>query len=227
MCDPVSLGATALGVSALASGYSAYSSGKQAEEYAGVTKKLSNTQAAISKAQWDRYMGTFAPVENKVVGEVSKPLENQSYFQTMMANIDKGYSDLSANVAKKTAAMYPNGGGVADIRQHTLDLARVRDKAKATATAENSRLNNMMAVAGLGRNLPAQAQSGYQSAAGTNASLANMYANASNTGWNSLGNTAGNLTQLYMMNKMMNPQQPSIGGAGTYNGVYDPAQAWA
>lgn len=229
MFDPF----TAMAVGGIVSGVSSYLSGKQSEDYADAAGNLANTQADIARSQWDRYVNTFAPIENKVVGEVSKPLESQGYFAKMMANVDKGYSDASANVSKNMAGKYQYGSGMTDAKIQSLDLGRVRAKADATSTAETNRLTNMMNAAGMGRNLPGSAMSGLSSAAGTNMNLSGMYGDEASAGWGALGNTAGNLTQLYMMNKMMNSGgNPYATGGGAaanpvYNGVYDPSTMWS
>lgn len=189
---------------------SSWQAGKTADEYADAAGNLANTQAEIAKEQWARYVDTYAPLENKIVGEVSKPLENQGYFAKMMAGVDKGYSDASANVSKTMAGRYQYGSGLTDAKLQSVDLGRVRAKADATATAENTRLTNMMNAASMGRSLPSTASAGLSSAAGTNQNLSGVYGNQSASGWGAVGNTAGNLTQLYMMNKLGSGASPAV-----------------
>lgn len=233
MFDPFTVAMIGTGIGAGISGISAWMSGDKSEDYADAAGNLANTQAKIARDQWDRYVNTFVPLENKVIGEASKPLENQGYFARMMANVDKGYSDASANVSKNMAGKYQYGSGITDAKLTSLDLGRVRAKADATNAAETSRFTKMMDAAGLGRSLPGNAQAGFSSAAGTNMNLSGMYGDEAGAGWNALGDTAGNLTQLYMMNKMMNAggnPYPTGGGAAAnpvYNGVYDPSTMWS
>jgi hypothetical protein len=200
MFDPF----TILSVGSLVGGaISAWKAGDQADDYADAAGGLAKAQSQIARDQWSRYVKTFAPLENKVVSEVSKPLENQGYFAKMMAGVDKGYSDAKANVSRSMAGKFPSGSGMTDAKIQTIDLGRVRAKADATNTAESMRITKMMDAAALGRNLPGTALSGLSSASGTNQNLAGVYGNASDQGWGAVGNGAGNLTQLYMMNRMM------------------------
>lgn len=230
MCDPISImaGGTILGTGV--SAYGAYQSGKQADKYADSQGRLTGIQADIALDQWDRYVSTIAPIENKVAAEVSRPVENQGYFAKMMAGIDKGYSDASANVAKTTAANHQYGSGVGEARQATLDLSRTRDKASAYADAEKSRLANMMNVVTMGKGNVSSAQGGLSQAAGSYGNLATMYGNAAGSGWQSVGNAAGNLTQLYMMNKMAGGGSGGFdvpAGWGTYDSGTGLKTAWA
>jgi hypothetical protein len=220
-------------VSAAASVYSSIKNNDAADKATSATKELTKTQAEIANSQWERYIKTFAPLENKMVADVSRPLENQPYFSSMMAGIDKQYSDIKANTDRTLSGKYQYGSGVREGRLNTIDLDRARTKSKAYSTAEQNRLTNMLNVASIGRNLPASAQNGLSSAAGTYGNLAAMYGNAATAGWGSVGSTASNLAQQYYLNNMINNSSnysttasPMVtnGYEQTYNGVYDPTK---
>lgn len=212
MCEPISAGTAILvagGLGAGASLYSGYQQSKAADKMADSQKAIADRQAALSEAEWNRYMDVFAPVENQIVHDVSMPVAEQPGFGRMMAGLDKGYADKRADLSKGVVKFGQYGSGLSDAKMAGLDLSHVRAKAGAFADANQNRFNNMMAVANLGKGLPNNAMGGYQAAGGAYGNLANMYGSSAASTWNSLGNTAGNMAQLYLLNKMVTGSAPA------------------
>ena len=197
--------AAAVGAASVATSlYGAISGNKIAEKNADNQYDIASRQQAISEAQWNRYLKTFAPIEDKLAAEASAPVADQPGFAKMMAGVDKGYADARANIEKSVPKSGQYGGGLTDEKMQGLDLSHIRARAGAFADANQNRFGNMMAMANMGRGLPNNAVAGFQSAGSQFGNLANMYANSSASAWNSLGNTAGNMAQLYLMNKKKN-----------------------
>jgi len=231
MCDPVIGGAVAI-----AAGATIYSSNKasksadkqtdamnRATDQAGIA---ANRQADLAEEQWERYLNTFAPLEDQIVKESTKSIDPLMPvgFDRMMATTDRDFANASANTARAMGGRYQYGGGVEQAAQGAIERGRIGAKTdiriaktnsenQAKRDAEQQRFVNMMNTASIGKGLPANAQAGFSSNAQTYAGLAGMHANAASNAnnasaqaWSSFGNTAGNLTQMYMMNKMMQPK---------------------
>ena len=191
----VGIGSTVLG------GYEAYKSGQAAEDAAKATQQSSEWQARLANEQWQRYLDTFAPLEDKIVKEVQAPVEEQPGFARMMGTIDRGYSDVAANTRRTLAGRYPSGSGLETLNQQDIEMERTRTKAGAVSDMNQSRFTNMLNAASIGRSLPTTASSAMSGATSGQASLANMFGNAAAQTWGSLGTSAGNLMQMYLLNK--------------------------
>jgi len=220
--DIVGIGSGILG------GYSAYKSGKAAESAAEATERSSEWQARLANEQWQRYLDTFAPLEDQIVKEAGAPveIEKEPGFARMMAAINRGYSDVAANTRRTMAGRYPSGSGLETLPQQDIEMERTRTKAGAISDfatdAEKRRFSQMLQAANIGRSLPATSVAAGGSAGFQSANLAKMYGNASAQTWGALGNTAGNLMQMYLMSKA--GKTPVYPGAGTY-GVTPSADA--
>lgn len=178
-------------------------------------------QADLAQAQWDRYLATFAPLENALVSEVQKPARESAGFLAQMGSINRNYADSGANIRSMMGGKNPYGSGASYGAQRSNELNRTKALSSAESTWNQNRLGNMMSVANLGRNLSTNAASGYSgassgygNAAGTYGSLAQMYGSAASSAGSSLGSGLGNLYQSYLYS------QPS-------NNYYDSAlQTW-
>jgi hypothetical protein len=153
----------ALAGAAVAGGAMAASSDSE-EEFEGASKNA-DMQAMIAKKQWRRYREAFAPLEDKLIEEVQRPVARQPGFARMMGGIDRGYADLQAGLRRRMAGRYPQGSGLETLQARDLELSRTRDRAAATADWSAGRMQRMMQVAGLGRDLPQTAVSAAGSAA--------------------------------------------------------------
>ena len=183
---------------------SGMSSGGQADAYAGQAGTLANTQAGIAQAQWDRYIKQFAPLENKLIYQVSKPLNANPAFLSSMAGVRQNYGNIGANTRRMMAGRYPSGSELETAGQAQNQRSMIKTLADTRAQGEQNRLNQMYQTLGLGRNLPTSAMAGMNSAAGTYGNLATMYGNAANSAYSSAGNSLGNMAQMYMLNQYMN-----------------------
>jgi|GEM_PF-4153358 len=246
----VATGTAILGAAAVAGGAAVYGSRKASksadkqtaamEKSADLAGVAANRSADLAEEQWDRYLETFAPLEDQLVKEASAPAVPVEAvmpvgFERMMATTDRDFANASATTARAMGGRYQYGGGMEQAAQGAIERGRIGAKTNiriAKTNAENAALEearvkteqakqqrfaNMMNAASIGKGLPANAQAGFAGNAQTYGNMAGMHANAAanynNTSaqsWNSFGNTAGNLTQLYMMNKMMTPQSQPV-----------------
>ncbi len=203
-------GAAVLGAGA--SAYSAYESGEAADEATYEMASATDAQMALAQSQWKRYLQKFAPLEDKMVEEVSKPLEQQPGYLGAMGQLEKGYASTGANLRRTMAGRYPYGGGAEVLPQSTLALSKPLARAGVYGQANQNLLANRLNVAGLGRNLPAIASSGYGNVAAGYGNLANVNNQAAAGTWGGLGNTAGNLMQTYMLSEALKKNPYVWGG---------------
>jgi len=209
------LGAAVIGAGT--SAYSSYKAGEAADDQAKQVGKVADTQSQIASDQWQRYLDTFAPLEDvmtsqfvspvknksgQITGYKMKPIEGTGEYKSTMGVLNRGFSDVAANTRRTLAGRYQFGSGMEDTAQRTIELERSRAKTGAVADLENDRFTKMLNLTSVGRDLPATATAGLSSAGNAYGNLASMYGNAASQGWSSLGNTAGNLMQMYMWNKM-------------------------
>ena len=213
------MGATiGIGTSLVGVGTSLFSgsdSGDQADAYAGQAGALAGTQAGIAQAQWDRYIKQFAPLENKLIHQVSKPLNANPAFLSSMAGVRQNYGNIGANTRRMMAGRYPSGSELETAGQAQNQRSMIKTLADTRAQGEQNRLNQMYQTLGLGRGLTTGAMAGMNSAAGTYGNLATMYGNAANSAYSSAGNSLGNMAQMYMLNNYMNK------GTGGYDPMMD------
>lgn len=198
-------------VTAAVAVYSAYQSSKQAKKYTEAMRESTEWQQDIAYKQWKRYINTFAPLEDQLIETVQAPVEEQPGYNRMMAAIDRAYSDAGGSLRRMMGGRYPSGSDLETESMKNLELGRGRTKAGAIADLSQQRLANMMAIANLGRGLPAQAATGMANVTGAYSNLANIWGNAAQSSWGSLGNTMGNLMQMYMLinaNKAGNNNMP-------------------
>lgn len=163
-------------------------------------------QADLAQAQWDRYLETFAPFENQLIAEAQQPSSDSSSLMAQIGAINRQYGDAGGNIRAMMGGKNPYGAGVNYGFQRSNELNRFRDVSKAYSDWGQRRLQNMMQVANLGRGLSTGATSGYQgassaygNAAGTYGNLASLYNNAAQTAAQGVGNSIGNLYQLYAL----------------------------
>ena len=217
--------------------YSAVKGSKSASQQADAASSTADAQtmiaakqADLAQAQWDRYLETFAPFENQLIAEAQQPSSDSSSLMAQIGAINRQYGDAGGNIRAMMGGKNPYGAGVNYGFQRSNELNRFRDVSKAYSdwgqqqqALKQQRLQNMMQVANLGRGLSTGATSGYQgassaygNAAGTYGNLASLYNNAAQTAGQGVGNSIGNLYQLYALSNQ--------GGSG-YG--YDPTlQAW-
>jgi len=198
---------------AAASVYSAVKGSKSAGQAADAASSTADAQtmiaakqAELAQAQWDRYLETFAPFENQLIAEVQQPSSDSSSLMAQIGAINRQYGDAGGNIRAMMGGKNPYGAGVNYGFQWSNELNRFRDVSKAYSDWGQRRLQNMMQVANLGRGLSTGATSGYQgassaygNAAGTYGNLASLYNNAAQTAGQGVGNSIGNLYQLYAL----------------------------
>lgn len=157
----------------------------------------------IAKEQWGRFKKTFAPLEERIVSEAQAPveLEKEPGFSRMLAEIDKGYGDVSANVRRRLGGRYQYGAGIEPETQKTIDMQRVSARSGAVAdfakTLKQQRFLNMLNAASIGRGLPATAASAAGSAAGQYGISAERHSAAAAKGWETAGATLGDIVKLW------------------------------
>jgi hypothetical protein len=193
--------------------YSAVKGSKSAGQAADAASSTADAQtmiaakqAELAQAQWDRYLETFAPLENQLIAEAQQPSSDSSSLMAQIGAINRQYGDAGGNIRAMMGGKNPYGAGVNYGFQRSNELNRFRDVSKAYSDWGQRRLQNMMQVANLGRGLSTGATSGYQgassaygNAAGTYGNLASLYNNAAQTAAQGVGNSIGNLYQLYAL----------------------------
>lgn len=198
------------------------SSTKNAELIAAKQVDIAQQQQDIAQAQWDRYLATFAPLEDAMVSEAqASPTDarSDSGFLSTMGTINRNYANTGANIRSMMGGKNPYGSGVAYGAQRSNELNRVRDVAKAETSydqkLDEQRWNRLSTMANLGRGLSGGASSSYGSAssslgnaastygnaASSYGNLASMYGNLSGSSGSSLGSSLGNLYQMYALSQ--------------------------
>ncbi len=195
--------------------FGAISGSSSASKSADAQADAADAQMALAKAQWDRYMDAFAPVEDKMLQEAQQPARELEGFREAKGGINRGYADLTMNTKKELSAMYPRGSGIAQGKKESLDRSRIKDVANLESDWDQNRWNRMMGIVGYGRNLPSNAMSGYSSAGNTYGQQASMYGNLASQSGTGVGSSLANI-----------PWSSMFGGGTT--GGYDPALgAWS
>ena len=187
----------ATGVGVVGQAYGANQASNAAEKQTEVQQAYLNKMGDIATQQWNRYLEKYAPLENKLIEDVSA--EQPIGLARTLATLDRGYSDVTAITRRTMGGRYPSGSGLETQALKDIELERGKSKAGATADANVNRFNQMMNVANLGRGLPTAASTGLSSVANQYGNLANMYNQAAAQGWTSMGNTASNMLQWYLM----------------------------
>ena len=215
------------GAAVVGAGATIYASNKAssaANTQADIAAGTAGVQNQIATEQWDRYLKTFAPVEDKLVAESSKPIDQQAGYLRSMGTIDRGYANQEANLRRTMGGRYPSGAGLSTMGQTSLDLNRIKTKAGATSDYTVANNANLLNLANLGRGLPATAMGGLSSSGAMSANLAGMYGSAASSGYGSAGNIGGNLMQAYMISNLgaFNNIGSSGGGGNlaNFNGNY-------
>lgn len=203
--------------------FSTVKQGKAADKALDVAKGTTDWQKDLAVQQWRRYMTTFAPLEDKMVEEAQAPVEQQPGFARMMGTIDRGYSDVAANTRRTLAGRYPSGSGLEVLNQDNIEMNRTRTKAGAVGTANEARFSRMLQAAGLGRGIPTNVMNTAGNVGAQQGYIANMQGNAAQNAARSLGNTAGNLMQMYLMSK---GGGTPYAGAGTYGVTPSASTRW-
>jgi len=216
--------ALGLGATAAVGGYSAYKQGKAADKAADAVQQSTDWQKELAGQQWQRFLDTFAPLEDKIVEEAHAPVEQQPGFARMMGTIDRGYSDVAANTRRTMAGRYPSGSGLEVLNQDNIEMNRTRTKAGAVGAANEARFSRMLQAAGLGRGIPTTVMNAAGNVGAQQGNFANMQSNAAQNQWSSLGNTAGNLMQMYLMTR--GAGTPPYAGAGTYGVTPSASTRW-
>jgi hypothetical protein len=206
-------------VGAGASIFGSVKSSKAAGSASDSQSDLAQAQADIARAQWKRYVEAYEPIENKLLAEAQQPTREAPGFLSMVGGINRNYADSSANLRRMMGGAYPSGAGESLGQQRSLYLNRTRDLGRTETGWENQRLANMMNVASIGRNLPANATAGLQGAASTYGDLARMYGGLSGQGFGGVGQGLGNMLQMYALSN-----RNSTGGPTRYQYGWD--QTW-
>lgn len=198
------------------------SSTRNAELIAAKQVDIAQQQQDLAQAQWDRYLATFAPLEDTMVSEAkASPTDARSDpgFLSTMGTINRNYANTGANLRAMMGGKNPYGSGAAYGVQRTNELNRVRDIAKTQAgydqKLDDQKWNRLTTMANIGRGLSGGASSSFGGAASTlggaastygNAAsqygnLASMYGNLAGSSGSSLGSSLGNLYQMYALSK--------------------------
>lgn len=195
---------------------SSIASGIQSANAAGDAKDANAAQIQLAYNQWNKFLETLAPLE----AEAALPVEQQPGFARMMATIDRGYSDLGANVRRTMGGRYPHGSGLERMVGRNVELSRTRTKAGAYADAADNRWNRMLGVASLTRGLPATSTANLAGGARGLGGLAAMQGASAAGAWQNTAGVMNDLGQLWMMrqpqldySRLVVPQ--GISGAGT------------
>ena len=159
-------------------------------------------------------MSKFAPLENKMVTEASKPLEQQAGTKQALAQVDRNYANQAGNLKRTMGGRYQYGSGLEKGSLLNLDINRTNAKGQAWQDSATNLFNQRLQVANIGRGLPGQAVSSSGSAANTFGNLMNTAANSAKGTWDSIGSGVGNLMQLYTLSNT-----PTAGSSSTTSGA--------
>lgn len=145
---------------------------------------LSFMGAKMSKDEYDRFLEVYGPLEKQIVGEVSKPTEQNAGYLSAVGDINQMYGNASANAARSMGGRYEYGSGLETAKQDSLERDRIRSISGTKAGYDQLRTQNMIAAASIGKGIPAysisgvnQSASGVQNAAGQFGQQASIYGN--------------------------------------------------
>lgn len=207
-------GIAASAVSAGTSIYGAVSASDSAGSAASSASDSTSVLSDIAKSQWDRYLATFAPMENELVAEVQQPARQNAGFLAEMGSINRQYGNSGSNIRAMMGGKNPYGSGLSYGYQRSNELNRTKTLAGAESTYNQNRLNNMMRVASLGQGLVNAAGSNAGNAANSYANLAKMYSNQASSAGESAGSSFGNLLDMASLLKGTS--------GGSVTSIYDP-----
>jgi len=231
-----------MGASALGGMFAGNEAGEQAGQYSGLQQALALEQLRMAQEDRERYLKDIypyvkdiaagesqlyldkaLPMKGTVLDEVGAPIEDQSGYQLGRSQINRGYSDMAAQLRRTMAGRYPSGSGLDLNAQRNLELGRGQALAGHTATTAAQRLGNMMAASGLvsSPNLPSMPNTSgaYGLASGTMGSIANQYGQQAQSAYGSSGNILGNLALMLMMGGGGSGGISGIGGGATLGGT--------
>lgn len=212
MPDPISgvmAGTAVIGAS------SARKQGKAANKAAERQGDVADRQMDLADQQWQRYMETFAPLENEMVALAQKPIEPD--IARIMADTQQAYSGARASGLRslQRRGVNPSAGAYqagSDLFGLNLAAQQVQGINQAYRTADDTRWGRMAAVSSLGRGLPGNAQAGMSAAGNIYGNQAQMYGNAASQAWGAVGNAAQNFFSQPAVQDWN--QRWAIGGAG-------------
>lgn len=202
-------GIAASAVSAGTSIYSATQSGDAAEGAAGSSSSSAGVQSQIARDQWNRYLSTFAPMEDTLVKEVTQPARENAGYLAQMGDINRNYNNNAGNVRAAMGGKMPYGSGISYGAQRSNELNRTKALSTAESTWNQNRLANMFNVARLGQSLVSSAGTNAGSAANSYADLAKLYAASADSSSKSAGSSIGDIMSLVTM----------MGGSGGSGGA--------
>lgn len=197
----------ALAIGGVGSGISAYFGYKQSK----AAEESFSKSIGFAEQEWNRFLKVFGPLQEQIVKEAKLPIEEQPGFGRMMATVDRGYSDVSANLRRTMGGRYPSGSGIETETLKSVEMERPKAKAGAVADFAMDRFNKMLMAAGMG--------SGISSPSGAYANLGAMQAGAARETMGSAGSGIGNLMQMYLLSKRnqkqsaQSPTYPSMFGS--------------
>lgn len=184
------------------SAYQAFTSSQQADEYAGQSASVARGQLGLSRRQQQlaeedraRYLELYDPLERELVAGAREGVDPERYIETAQADIGQQFGVQRENM-RRQAESY---GLRPDMRPGAERSLRISEALGKAGAANRTRMavddinwNRRMNVAGLGRNLPAQAQAGMSSAANTAGAAGAAYGNLAGA----YGNDAAAWTRL-------------------------------
>ena len=195
----------------------AITSSSAANKASAAQKASADRTAALAESQWQRYLDTFAPYEDKLLVEAAMPARETAGFKNAMGGVNRGYADMGANTRRLMGGQYQWGGGTSENRMNTLERMRVKDQAGLESTWDANRFNRMYALSAMGRNLPSQALTGMGLAGTGYGNQATMYGNLA--GQSARGAGQGAAQAGKMIYDWWNTPSP---GASAPSGGYTP-----
>lgn len=178
---------------------------------------LANRADARSQQQFDRYTGTFVPLEDKFLSEIDKAVTPDAAAGLAAADVERQVGVQRGVIARNLArrgVSADSGAAVAGDYQLGLGAAAARAGASTAARrqAVQTRLGNLQAGAQLGRNLPSQALGFSNSASSGVANAGSQYAGLADAASNrALGARANEQAGYALMGQGVAGVEDSIG----------------
>ncbi len=147
----------------------------------------------ISREQADLFTEEFAPLIRQLTEEAKLPVEEQPSFLRATGRLERGFSDLSANVRRSLAGRFPSGAGIERAAQETIEVGRIGARADLFSEFDEARRRNLANLASTGLGLGTTARIGLESGARAAEGRAEDIST-------SAGGTISNLLQLLIPN---------------------------
>ena len=195
-----------------------FTSSKSAADSA---ENAAQAQLDFSMQLYNDYKAKYGPLEDKLLAELSRPLEQQTAYKAARGEVIEGYGNLDSTLRRRFGTSHPYGSGLERGARTGAAIGHTRNLGQLRLAGEANRQQNLLGMLQLGKGM-----------SGPETNLANVYsqrtqisgANAATAG-QGFSDFAGNLSMMYMLR---NPTGSGLnlnlvkGGRGTIDpGFYN------